>query len=123
MNVISVIHGLFVLYVVVVPFVATRPEQLFLHVTLLACLLVHWHLNNDVCALTLLEHFLFPETKKDELFVQRLVGPVYKVNSRDVTTATYALLALTLFRLSQHFHVNSLYHTYMSKKQLTTVTK
>lgn len=126
MNIVAVVHVLFVVYVVAVPFVASQPDVLMLHVTLLTCLLVHWHLNNDACALTLLEHYLFPETKKNDLFVQRLVGPVYNVKSRDVTVATYALLALTLFRLSvttQHFHVKSLYHTYISKRQLVSAPK
>lgn len=99
MNIIALIHILFVLYVVTVPFVTQRVELLWLHATLLVCLLVHWHFNNDICALTLLEHFLFPETKKNDLFIQRIVGPVYNVQNRDITMATYALLALTLFRL------------------------
>lgn len=126
MNIIAIVHALFVVYVVSVPFVASQPDILMLHVTLLTCLLVHWHLNNDACALTILEHYLFPETKKNDLFVQQLVGPVYNVKSRDVTMATYALLALTLFRLSvttQHFHVKSLYQTYISKMQLTNAPK
>jgi hypothetical protein len=123
MNLIAIIHSLFVLYIVLVPFVASQPDILLLHVTLLTCLIVHWHLNNDTCALTLLEHYLFPETKKNDLFVQQLVGPVYNLKSRDVTVGTYALLALTLFRFvhtNQHFHVKSLYQTYINKTQLTS---
>lgn len=105
MNVISLLHFLFVVYVLVVPFVARRVEFLWLHVALLVCLLVHWHFNNDICALTLLEHFLFPETKKNDLFVQRLVGPVYNIQSREITWATYALLVFTLVRLF-NFHIS-----------------
>ena len=98
-NIISLIHLLFVLYVVLVPFLANTPEILWLHVALLICMLVHWHFNNDVCALTVLEHFLFPETPRNDLFIQRMVGPVYQVQNRDITLLTYTLLFITLFRL------------------------
>lgn len=99
MNIIALLHALFVVYMVTVPFVTRRVEFLWLHVALLVCLLVHWHFNNDMCALTLMEHFLFPETKRSDLFVQRLVGPVYKIQSHEIKYATYALLLFTLFRL------------------------
>lgn len=46
-----------------------------------------------------MEHCLFPETQKSDLFVQRLVGPVYNIQSHEITYATYALLLFTLFRL------------------------
>lgn len=100
MNIIAWIHLFFVIYVVSVPFVAKMPELLMLHATLLVCLLVHWHLNNDICALTLLEHVMFPETKKNDLFVQRLVGPVYQIQNHEIKTVTYILLIVTLFRFS-----------------------
>jgi len=101
MNIISIIHLLFVLYVVLVPFVAQTPEILWLHVALLICLLVHWHFNNDICALTILEHYLFPNTPKTDLFIQRIVGPVYQFKNHDITVATYILLMITLFRLTR----------------------
>lgn len=99
MNIIFVLHLFFVLYVLVVPFVVVSVQLLFLHVALLVCVVVHWHLNNDVCFLTFVEQQLYRDKAKKDLFVQRLVGPVYNVTNRDIKWATHALLLFTAVKL------------------------
>lgn len=96
MNVIFIIHTLFVAYLILLPFVSSSPQLLFLHVALLLSITFHWNLNNDVCALTLLEQRMNPEVPKDRLFMQRLVGPFYNVSDRDIRCATYLLMLITV---------------------------
>lgn len=98
MNFISITHAALIVYLITVPLVSESVEILFLHVAILGSIVFHWALNNDVCALTLLEQHLYPETPRDALFVQRLVGPVYNVRNADVHLATYALLLFTVYR-------------------------
>lgn len=38
---------------------------------------MHWYMNNNTCCLTETEK-LFRNVKTDELFFEKLVGPVYK---------------------------------------------
>jgi hypothetical protein len=98
MNIISILHTALVVYLLSVPFLSDSVDILLLHVAILGSIIFHWALNNDVCALTLLEQQMYPETKKDQLFVQRFVGPVYLMKNAHIHTATYALLLFTVYR-------------------------
>lgn len=99
MNLIAWLHGLLVVYLVIVPVLPrVSREILLLHVALLVSIQIHWALNNDVCALTLLEQHLYPDTPKDELFMQRLVSPVYRVTDRDVHVLSYLLVLWTIVK-------------------------
>lgn len=100
MNIIFILHLFFVLYVLVVPVVSVSVQLLFLHVALLVCIVVHWYLNNDVCFLTFVEQQLYRDKAKKDLFIQRLVGPVYNVTNRDIKWVTHALLLFTSVKLA-----------------------
>lgn len=92
---------MFVTYMILLPFVSSSGQMLFLHIALLLSITFHWNLNNDVCALTLLEQRLNPDVPKDRLFMQRLVGPFYNVSDRDIRCATYLLMLITSVKLYQ----------------------
>lgn len=66
-------------------------------------LMLHWKLNSDVCALTLLEQKL-RGVEKSASFVQALVGPVYGVSEtalgRTVWTISVVLFLIGLARLA-----------------------
>ena len=98
MNVVFLLHALCVAYLVVLPFVSTCKALLFLHIALLLSITFHWNMNNDVCALTLLEHKLYPDVPRDRLFMQRLVGPFYNVSDQDIRIATYLLMIITIIK-------------------------
>lgn len=98
MNVIFILHALFVAYLILLPFVSSSVQLLFLHIALLLSITFHWNLNNDVCALTLLEQRLNPDVSKDRLFMQRLVGPFYNVSDRDIRCATYFWMLVTVIK-------------------------
>lgn len=90
---------IFVIYIIIVPFISVSIQLLFLHVALIACIIIHWYLNNDVCFLTFVEQQLFRDKDRKDLFVQRLVGPVYNVSNKDIKCATHALLLFTTIKL------------------------
>mgnify|MGYP000906962922 CR=1 FL=1 len=99
MNIISILHVLLVAYMVSIPvFPNVTTDLLLLHIALIGSILFHWALNNDVCALTLLEQRVYPDTPKEELFMQRLVSPVYTVTNQTVRTGTYVLLLVTIMK-------------------------
>lgn len=100
MNIIAVLHFLFVVYVVTVPFVVYSSSILGLHAVILISLLIHWYLNNDECVLTLLESKLFPDpnNNRDKLFFQRLMGPIYNINNTHIYGYTVLLLFVTIYQ-------------------------
>lgn len=100
MNIIFLLHLLFVLFIVAVPVVSVSIQLLFLHIALLTCVVVHWGLNNDVCCLTLMEQRLYRDKAKKDLFLQRLVGPVYNVTNRDIKRGTYIILLFSTLKLA-----------------------
>lgn len=72
------IHLVVVLGVVVTPFVTKRPEVLVVHVAFMIGMMVHWVLNADTCALTLLEAAA-RGVAQENTFVFSVVAPIYKV--------------------------------------------
>lgn len=104
MNLFSFLHYVFIAYVVAIPLFSSSPHLLGLHILILLSLLTHWYMNNDVCFLTMLEHRFFPRegARKEDLFFQRLVGPVYNVQHRDVHILTLVILLVTVYKYLQH---------------------
>jgi len=104
MNIISVLHFIFVVYVLIVPFVSSSLPIMGLHAAILTSLLLHWYLNNDICVLTLLEQFLFPNpnNNKDELFFQKLIGPIYNIDNVQLNVCTILLLFFTVHQFLKY---------------------
>ena len=98
MNIIFVLHALFVVYLITLPFLTVSLSLVLLHIALLLSITFHWNLNNDVCALTVLEQQLYPDVPRDRLFMQRLVGPFYNVSDSDIRCATYLLMLVTIIK-------------------------
>lgn len=74
-NVIRVLHILFIIWVVVVPFTNNEP-MLVLHLFVVVFIWLHWAVNQDTCALTLMERHL-RGVSSDESFFHNLVSPIY----------------------------------------------
>ena len=85
-NVCWLLHLLFVLWVVVVPFTNNEP-MLVLHLIVMPFLWFHWCLNDDTCALTLMERHL-RGVSCEESFFHNLVSPIYKIRDEHVRTAS-----------------------------------
>jgi hypothetical protein len=99
-NVCWALHLLFVAWVVAVPFTNNEP-MLVLHLFVVPFLWFHWLLNDDTCALTLMERHLRGVSAEDSFF-HALVSPVYKIQDGDVRAVSKAAsAALWLITLSK----------------------
>ncbi len=104
MNIIFVIHLVFLLWILVVPFMNDR-RQLEFYSIVIPFIFYHWSVNDDTCALTQAEMYVTGRDK-DETFMGRVVGPIYKMEENDVNRLTktlfFVLWAFVQYRLG-HF--------------------
>jgi hypothetical protein len=111
--IIVILHFLFVMFVVITPFIGNN-YFLLLHAIAIPFMVLHWYMNDNNCALTLMEKHIrynlygyIPEP--DECFMHRLIAPVYdfKKNNDDMSTfiyiVTFSLWFYTLYRLYSNF--------------------
>lgn len=99
-NVCWVLHIAFVLWVLIVPFTQNEP-MLVLHLIIIPFLWFHWFLNDDTCALTMMERHL-RGVPSDKSFFHNLVSPIYKIQDEHIRTISrYASIALWLVTLSK----------------------
>lgn len=99
-NLCWVLHLLFVAWVLITPFTHNEP-MLVLHLVILPFLWFHWWMNDDTCALTLMERHLrgVPST---ESFFHNLVSPVYKIKDSDLQSMSWLItVVLWLVTLSK----------------------
>jgi hypothetical protein len=87
------LHLGFVVFMVLTPFVGNR-HALVLHALITPFLWLHWILNDDTCALTLLEKRLRGIDNDSHSFFYNLVSPVYKVRDADVKTMCWVMSVL-----------------------------
>ncbi len=104
MNIIFLIHFIFLLWILVVPFINDR-RQLEFYSMVIPFIFYHWSVNDDTCALTQAEMYVTGK-EKDETFMGRVVGPIYKMEENDVNRLTktlfFALWSFVQYRLG-HF--------------------
>lgn len=98
MNIFSACHLLFTLYVLAVPLFSDSQQLLFLHACILFLLLIHWVTNDDVCVLTELEQYFYPNKKRQDLFTNRLIGSVYRINNQQMRELTLLWLLFTIYK-------------------------
>ena len=105
---IRMLHILLVSFIIVVPFTRSNYFLLF-HAVVVPFIIMHWLLNNNMCALTLMEQVLrksiYGEAKSDECITCKLIEPVYdfknnyKARTRFIYTAVILLWAIGLGRI------------------------
>ena len=95
--IIRLIHILFVAFMILVPFFGNKYLLRF-HFILVPFLFIHWILNDNTCALTLLESKLTGVNTSDT-FIGRIVEPVYDISSRNIYVITLALYFVTCYRV------------------------
>jgi hypothetical protein len=101
MNIIFLLHALFLLAILIVPF-TNNERNLKFYSIIIPFLFYHWSVNDDTCALTQAEMYVTGK-HKDETFMGRLVGPIYKMPETDVNKMTkttfFVLWAFVQYRL------------------------
>lgn len=105
MNIIFLIHLVFLLWILIVPFMNDRRSLEFYSIVI-PFIFYHWSVNDDTCALTQAEMYLTGK-QKDETFMGRVVGPIYKMEENELNHLTksifFALWAFVQYRLG-HFN-------------------
>jgi len=103
MNIIFFMHVIFLLAILIVPF-TNNQKNLEFYSMLIPFLFYHWSVNDDTCALTQAEMFMTGK-HKDETFMGRLVGPIYKMEDNEVNNLTktvfFLLWAFVQYRLGR----------------------
>lgn len=104
MNIIFVIHLVFLLWILITPFTNNRRQMEF-YSMMIPFIFYHWSVNDDTCALTQAEMYMTGKHKQ-ETFMGRVVGPIYKMEDNDVNRLTktlfFVLWAFVQYRLG-HF--------------------
>ena len=100
---IRLIHILFVIFIIITPFIQNlKWIYLVLHVVVIGSLVLHWATNEDVCFLTWLECYV-KGVPKSESFIHSLVSPIYKIADSDlkniIHTVTPLLGSISFYRL------------------------
>ena len=96
MNIIAIIHFIYIVLFVIVPFITNKPLYLAMHIVFGIGMVFHWIMNSDICFLTWLEHKLF-NVPINKTFMDRLVGAVYRISDKQVQYATYFLFIFFFF--------------------------
>lgn len=95
--IIILLHITFILFVVLTPFIGDE-RLLILHIITIPFMMAHWYVNDNTCALTLLEnHIRYKLNGKmpdnNDMFMYRLIAPIYdfKKNNEDISGLIYII--------------------------------
>jgi hypothetical protein len=112
------IHVICILFIIVVPF-TNNLLFLLLHSIIVPFMIFHWILNNNTCALTLMEQSIrcklygtYPNS--NECFIGNIIEPIYDVtqNHKDLSSVIY-ISAISLWLIS----LSKLYCIYKENKK------
>lgn len=118
---INLIHLIFVLFIVIVPFTNSN-YLLLLHSIISPFMMLHWYLNDNTCALTLMEKFIRRKVNGDrpvnqeDCFTCRVIDPIYEFTNRYASHSTIAygivtfLWIISLFKLINKYRGGKISH-------------
>jgi hypothetical protein len=122
LTLIIIVHTLFVLFVLLTPFIGSN-YFLLTHTIILPFIMVHWLMNDNSCFLTFLEQKIRSKIygtpiNLNECFTSKLIHPIYdfKASNEQFTIAIYLITAVLWF-----ISVGKLLYRYKNG-QINTVT-
>ena len=102
-NLVFVLHIAFVLWFLWAPF-SGNESMIVLHALMFPFIAFHWILNQDTCALTLLERSL-RGVSSEESFFHNLVSPIYKIEDSHMRVIAWVvgigLWSVSVYKISQ----------------------
>lgn len=109
LKIVVLCHVLLVCFVVISPFISSN-YILFMHSFVVPFIMMHWIMNNDTCALTIMEKKLRQEITgkievKEDCFTCKIIEPVYnfknsyKSQSKLIYAFTTILTLISMVRL------------------------
>ena len=102
-SIVFTIHIVFVIYMIMFPFLSRDRTCLLHHAFILCFIMFHWLVNSDTCALTELEYWLRSVSKpstlqKNQTFFGSIISPVYNLENVEMYKATILLTLFTFHR-------------------------
>ena len=98
LKVISLVHIIFVIFVVLTPF-SNINYFLMLHAIFLPFIMLHWICNDNTCVLTVIERNLrkkiYGKVDEEDCITCRLIEPVYDFR-KDYATFSMIIYAITI---------------------------
>lgn len=100
LKIINILHILFVLFILIAPFMSNT-FILVLYAIIAPFMMFHWYINNNTCALTVLEKAVRKETTGESIpdedcFTCRIIHPVYDFTNNYVEQAKVAYIVVTI---------------------------
>ena len=99
LKIITLLHILLIIFIVIVPFVGSN-YLLLLHAIFVPFMVLHWIINDNTCALTLVEKKLrekiYGNVDEEDCITCRLIEPVYdfRKNYKTFTVIIYTVTIL-----------------------------
>lgn len=110
LTLIQVLHIFYISFVVITPF-TENTQLLILHSFVIPFMMLHWGLNDNTCALTILEKSarkqLYGSVDEKDCFTCRLINPVYDFHknyeqfNKFIYSLTIGLWLITVYKLYQ----------------------
>ncbi len=105
--IINIIHLVVILFVVLIPF-TNSTFLILIHSIIIPFIMLHWLLNNDNCAVTMMEKYArgggSAEIKDEDCISYKIVGPIYNLTKdyADYSTITWTVtISLWLISVSK----------------------
>ena len=121
LKLISGLHIIFICFVIFAPFLNSN-YILFIHSIIMPFIMFHWLLNNNMCALTLLETKLREKitgivNAKKECISCKIIEPIYdfKQNYKERASFIYLVTAILWF-----ISVGKIYRKYKTNNNINT---
>src|SRR4029079_13391473 len=116
LKIITLLHVIFVIFVVVTPFVNSN-YFLFVHAIFIPFLLLHWVCNDNTCILTIVERKLRKELgqnyDENDCITCRLIEPVYDFRKN---YKTFSIIIYTITILLWLISVGKLFWNYRNNE-------
>ena len=103
-NLVFALHVVILLAALLVPFVGSTP-MLKGYSLAVPFVMIHWAINDDTCALTILEQVLRGERDRSKTFMGKLMGGVYNLSNASwdllLKIVVFMLWLLVQFKLDR----------------------
>lgn len=95
--IIRLLHFLFLMFIVLGPFIFKKKQELQLYIIISIFMMIHWVVASDVCALTLAEQYITGRCS-DDTFIGQIVKPVYNITNKQITLIAVLLLMFAIVK-------------------------
>ena len=115
-NIISFIHGWILSFIIITPFIG-EIQLVFLNTLFMFLVMLHWYMNNNICALTLIEKILRGKRYDNETFFGQIFGKVYSIgnDSKIYWIGIILLVIISLIKIFSYDKWGFVYQRILSK--------